>query len=100
VFVNARWEYDVRPKLAASFGCQTSDVRVALMGDLRRIRNDILHHQGVATEENSGKCELLGHWFPPGSEIAITGEHIYEFMQLVPWAELQQDPKSGVEGRD
>jgi hypothetical protein len=62
------------------------------MGDLRRIRHDILHHRGVASADNTAKCEVIAHWFGVGQPIVIAGEHISEFMALVPWPDLVQIP--------
>lgn len=92
VFVYATWEHDFRPRLAASLGCETDQLKVPLIGDLRRIRHDILHCRGVASAENVGKCEVVKHWFAIGEPILISGDHIREFMARVPWADLVRAP--------
>ena len=53
--------------------------RIPVMGDFRHIRNDLVHHNGVASEKESGKCEVL-KWFTPGAQIIIGVRHVLEFM--------------------
>lgn len=45
-----------------------------LWGDLRHIRQSIVHNQGVATS-NVGRCKLI-RWFSPGDTISITSPHM------------------------
>ena len=42
-----------------------TDVRDDLLGDIRLLRNDIVHHGGIATKANSGRCKIL-QWFNDG----------------------------------
>ena len=51
-----RWEGDYHHRIAAILGCAHGEVRCDVMGDLRRIRNDITHNRGVATKDESGRC--------------------------------------------
>ena len=52
------------------------------MADIGRMRNDVIHHHGVATIKNSGRCEVL-KWFQSGDTILITGKEVADFMQHV-----------------
>lgn len=78
--VYAMWEHGFRPRLAKARGIALDDVTDPLMGDLRRLRHDVLHHGGIATAEWTGRCQRL-RWFTPGDDIFITGRMIYEFME-------------------
>jgi hypothetical protein len=91
VQVFTAWEEYFRPGLARAYGCQPSDVSYPLLGDLRRLRNDVAHHRGVATKNNSGRCEVV-HWVEPGDTILVRGQQVAEFMRLFPWAALQAGP--------
>jgi len=83
------WESWVRPRLADAQGCDVKKIEVAVFGDLRRIRNDIIHNGGTASEKWTGKCRVL-RWFVPGHPIAIKAEHVAEFMALVPLDDLRK----------
>lgn len=88
VFVFAEWEEDLRPRLANAWNRPMNEIRVDVFGDLRRMRNDILHNRGVASDNWSGKCAVL-RWFKPGDRIVITAKHIAEFIKVVPWDVLR-----------
>ena len=45
-----------------------------LWGDLRLLRNSIVHNQGIASSDVAG-CKLL-RWFKPGDQISITPEQM------------------------
>jgi hypothetical protein len=84
-----QWAVTVDSLCHASYRCRIAaeaglprDKSYPVMTDLRRIRNDIVHHRGVATERNSGKCKLLAHWICVGEEIVITEFMVAEFMEL------------------
>jgi hypothetical protein len=77
--VYAMWEHGFRPRLAEARGVGLDDVTDPLMGDLRRLRHDVLHHRGIATAGQTGRCERL-RWFTPGEDMFITSRMIYEFM--------------------
>ena len=49
------------------------------MGDLRHIRDDLIHHRGVATESNTGRCAVL-KWFEPGDRIVLGMGHVFDFL--------------------
>src|ERR1700735_12203 len=68
VMVYAQWEHSFRPRLAAAAKIELDDVKDDLMGDIRHLRHDILHHSGVATKEHSARYKVL-QWFEPGDPI-------------------------------
>ncbi|MDO8211017.1 hypothetical protein [Conexibacter sp. CPCC 206217] len=48
-----------RRKLADANQVDVRDVRDAGMADINRMRNDIIHHRGLATKANTGRCEIF-----------------------------------------
>jgi len=92
VYVFTAWEHGFRPRLAAAHGCEASELTYPLFGDLRLLRNDVVHHHGIATAEWTGRCEVL-RWFQAGEELRIKGEHLEEFVRRFPWAEMQNGPR-------
>jgi hypothetical protein len=69
-------------RFAEAAEIEKNDVKEPLMAVIGRMRNDIIHHHGVAPAKNSGRCELL-KWFQPGDTILITGKEVADFMQHV-----------------
>jgi hypothetical protein len=49
------------------------------MADAVRLRNDIVHHRGIATKRNAGCAEVLT-WFDEGDAILVTTARVAEFM--------------------
>jgi len=91
-YVYDGWQEAFRPRLAACHGCEKGDLRYPVLGDLRHLRNDVVHHRGVATAANTGRCVVLGHWFAEGDVIRLRDEHFVEFRALVPWDRMAVAP--------
>ncbi len=88
----AAWEHEYRHRLAKAHGVAHEMVVVPLFGDLRLLRHDILHCRGIATAENSGRCEVLQHWFAVGEKIQIRVEHHLDFVTRIPWPKMWAGP--------
>jgi hypothetical protein len=82
VMVAAQWNDHYRRRIADALGIERNDVVEPVMADINRLRNDILHHRGVATSGNAGRCEVL-HWFDVGETIRITPGHVAQLMHWV-----------------
>lgn len=88
----ALWDEEYRPRLAAAHGVAPDLVRADLLGDLRLLRNDVVHHREVASTGNTGRCKLLGHWFRIGDRMILKNAHVEEFVQRFPWEKLRVAP--------
>ena len=77
----AIWERS-RSKTRDIVGDEGIRPEVECMGDFNKIRNDLLHNDGVASKERSGKCEVL-KWFKPGERMVLTTEHVFDFLNQV-----------------
>ena len=82
VMVASVWEHDFRPRLADAFGVSKSEIKNQLMADITYLRNDVVHHKGIATPRNAGRCQQL-KWASSGEEINITTERVADFMQFL-----------------
>jgi hypothetical protein len=89
VFVFSGWDEEYRPRLARALDCSPSDLKFPLLGDLRRLRHDVVHHRGIASAEWAARCEVL-HWFTEGEQIGLDLTHLVEFDERFPWTELGQ----------
>ena len=49
------------------------------MGDLRHIRNDMVHNAAVASIGETGKCKVLT-WFHPGDPMDLGMRHVLDFL--------------------
>ena len=49
------------------------------LGDLRRIRNDLVHKGAVASADGAGKCAVLT-WFKPGEIMVLGMRHVLDFL--------------------
>ena len=94
VYTYTAWEHEFRPRLEKAHGREEGTLKVPLLGELRQLRNDVVHHYGIATEQHSGKCEVLAHWVSMGSPIHVTPERFAEFWNLFPWFDLEVTPSS------
>ena len=72
------WENRLRNELKDSHGEGTIRPEMDAFGDLRHIRNDLLHN-GTASTEESGKCSIL-NWFSPGDRIVFGTRHVFDFL--------------------
>lgn len=79
VSVDAGWEDNYRGKIAQSLNATKNDLQSDYFSDLRKMRNDILKHKGIATKNNTGKCKSL-KWAEIDAPIIIRMSHIEEFM--------------------
>lgn len=80
-----RWEKS-RTKTRDLLGKEGILVQVECMGDLRHIRNDLIH-SGFATKEHSGKCALL-KWFKLGEQIVLTTDHVFDLLNQIGFVTL------------
>jgi hypothetical protein len=62
VFIYTYWELETRPRLAGAKGCDVSDIRADIMGDLRLLRNAILHAKGIIRADTYRGMKKLTPW--------------------------------------
>ena len=81
VMLYHRWEEFYRHRIGQAFGVRKNDVHCVLMGDVRRVRNLIVHDNAVVSGEFS--CAFLEQiWGPfvPG-ELRMTDPMIHSLME-------------------
>lgn len=78
VFIFTYWEDEIRPRLAKETGVAAKDVKCEILGDLRCIRNSILHTKGVFTPEWHGKLVVLKDCFAVEQQIEISYELMHQ----------------------
>jgi hypothetical protein len=83
VFLFAYWEYEIRPRLAKSMNIERDDVKSNIMGDLRIIRNVILHSKGIFRHDAHRSLKLLSDMFPVDQPVYISYENIHKIFVLI-----------------
>jgi hypothetical protein len=72
VFIFSFWEELYRPEMARILDIEKTEVAIDIFGELRNVRNDILHHRGIATRRNTGRNRIIA--FKNGAEIFLNQE--------------------------
>lgn len=96
VTVYSRWEEVDRKKLQAAGDSGNCD----LFGDLRNLRNDIVHHDAIATSGNAGRCKILTHFGPGGQVFLATEDFVVIMDELAAWVESLGGTSQGRVHRD
>ena len=69
--------------------------RQQVLGDLRHIRNNLLH-KGIAKRGEAANCETL-RWFSEGERMHMRLQHIFDFLNQMGW--LHDNPSIFIEGQ-
>jgi len=81
VAIYSFWEDHYRSALAAACGLSRSDVTADVFGDLRHLRNAIVHCNGTATREvQNARCLI---WFNKADEIFMNQKMFIQLMSEV-----------------
>ncbi|MBD2017804.1 hypothetical protein H6F96_28050 [Microcoleus sp. FACHB-53] len=75
------WEDDYRKKIAELFHKKKNDLTEPIMGDIKELRNLIIHHKAIALPKVK-KCILL-KWYQEGDEIFINKEQFKEIIKHI-----------------
>lgn len=83
VFIFAYWDEEVRPQIARARKLPAGQVRVDVMGDLRLIRNSIIHNKGVVALSDHGRLKQMAQLVRPDKKISITYDQMHQVFVLV-----------------
>lgn len=75
------WEDCCRSKIAEFLNKEKKDLKEPIMGDIRLLRNSIIHHRAVAKKEVE-ECTLL-NWYKEGEEIFIDTNQFREIIKHI-----------------
>jgi hypothetical protein len=78
VFIFAYWDEDIRPALAEIRGCDPNDIKLDALGDLRLIRNAIVHSNGVLPAPTHAKLKIMGGIVKPDEMVAPSHEGMHQ----------------------
>ncbi|MCH7708334.1 MAG: hypothetical protein IH884_07575 [Myxococcales bacterium] len=83
IFLYTYWEYEIRPRLALSEGVEPNEIQSDIMGDLRTLRNVILHAKGVLRPDKHAALRLLGDMFEVDQELVLSYEGMHRIFVLI-----------------
>jgi hypothetical protein len=83
VFLFTYSEDEIRPRLAASKRVELQEIRSDVMGDLRILRNVILHAKGIMHLDKHRDLKKLGHLFVLDQPVHISYESMHQIFVLV-----------------
>jgi len=81
------WESRYRSGLKRGMGDRPNAIRPRheVLGDLRLIRNNLLHSgSDLAREDGAGACEIL-KWFAAGQRMLLSFDHVLDFLNQMDW---------------
>ena len=85
-----QWESRYRNRLRHEISDLPGRIRPRqqVLGDLRHIRNNLLHN-GVAKQGEAASCEIL-RWFKANKPMHVQLRHVFDFLNQMGW--LSEDP--------
>jgi hypothetical protein len=83
VFIFTYWEDEIRPRLATSKGVEPNEIRSDIMGDLRILRNAILHSKGIIRHDKHKSLKLLKEMFKADKRIFVPYENVQKIFVLI-----------------
>lgn len=81
VWIYQSWEDHYRKKIAAALGCKKNDILCPVFGDLRKLRNAIIHNLGVSSSDLE-KTEVLGP-FKRGVPLYLNEKHLRTIVENI-----------------
>jgi hypothetical protein len=97
-FIFAEWNDHYRFELAKVWDCGHRDYQFPLLGELGKIRNDMIHNGGIA-KRGTANCQML-RWFNEGQRMHLTAPMYVEVVRLWPWDELLCKPPPSQDSRN
>jgi len=83
VFLFTYWEEEIRPRLAKSMSVAANEIKSDIMGDLRILRNVILHSKGIIRPDKHKSLKLLGEMLSVDQPIHVSYENMHKIFVLI-----------------
>lgn len=77
VFIFAFWDEDIRPRIAKVRSIPPNDVKLDALGDLRILRQSIIHNSGLLPAKEYRKLKVLKEVCQPDAPIAPTHDQMH-----------------------
>ncbi len=83
VFIYTYWEEEIRPHLAISKNVELREIRSDIIGDLRILRNVILHAKGIISPDKHKNLKKLHDMFVVDQAVHISYESMHQIFILI-----------------
>jgi hypothetical protein len=83
VFLFVYWNEDVRPRIARVRGVELNDIQVDALGDIRILRNSIIHNKGNLQASEYAKLKVLTSLVQPDALIALSHDQMHSLFVAV-----------------
>lgn len=83
VFLFTYWEDETRPRLATSKNVALSEINSDIMGDLRIIRNVILHSKGIIRLDKYNSLKKLKDMFTVDKPVHVSYENMHQIFVFI-----------------
>lgn len=83
VFIFTYWEAEIRPRLSISKGVDPKEIKSDIMGDLRVLRNVILHSKGIIKPDKYKLLKLIKDMFKENQKIHVSYNDMHKIFILI-----------------
>ena len=83
IFLFTYWEDEIRPRLAHAKGVDQKEIQSDIMGDLRVLRNVILHAKSVIRPNKHESLRLLSDLFEVDKELVFSYEGMHKIFVFI-----------------
>ena len=83
VFLFTYWEDEIRPRLAALKSVELQEISSDIMGDMRILRNVILHSKGIIRSEKHKELKKLSDMFIVDQPVHVSYEGMHRIFVLI-----------------
>ena len=83
VFLFTYWEDEIRPRLAIAMDVPVNDIKSDMMGDLRILRNAILHTKAVLGKDKWNDLKKTKEMFTQSEPVSVTYEGMHKIFSLI-----------------
>jgi len=83
VFLFTYWEDEIRSRLATASGVTPNEIRADVMGDLRILRNVILHSKSIIRSDKHANLKTMGALFAADEPLLLSYETMHRIFVLV-----------------
>jgi hypothetical protein len=83
VFIYTFWEKEYRPRLAACKNIEVNEIRSDILGDIRILRNSILHEKGVVKKDKHKGLKKLSSLISENEELHLPYESMHKIFVLI-----------------
>ena len=83
IFIFTFWEDEIRPRLSISKRVDPKEIESDIMGDLRILRNVILHSKGVIRPDKYKSLKLIQYMFKENEKVYVSYENMHKIFVLI-----------------